>query len=392
MENIIPISSEWNDWEKTQPNSFVHQVMIGRKGKNFGLDSGLIKVNEHLYGIQRARYYLIGAESGVGKTTLADYMFVLSAWRSARKAGRRIKIFYFSFEIGSTDKLARWVSYVLWTRFGQRLPSDYILGRIAGVPVTDEHLQNIRQAYAEVEEMMKDVILVERSMTPTQIYNVMVDFYSKNGTVTREEVSKADKLKGIQGEAVTWVPGPVIVDADVIMIGDHIALTEDEPGKSQKITIDLMSRYCVKLRNLFKTTIVWIQQFSTDLMQQSRQLAQRKVVTYTVPTRLDFGDSKATFRDADVVFGLVQIGRELSAFHGWSLDRQGGLGLNAILNVIMKNRYGTPSRTVPLFLDGVTGMAEDLPVEDVTPETRAAYYLKARQIDQVCQTFSPQQK
>ena len=89
----------WSSWEEQDYNSFIYQVQSGRKGMNAGLGNGLQRINRYIYGTQRGRYYLIGADSSVGKTTLADYMFVLSTWADAKAKGIPIKIYYCSFEM-----------------------------------------------------------------------------------------------------------------------------------------------------------------------------------------------------------------------------------------------------------------------------------------------------
>src|SRR5579872_3935043 len=111
MEVIANGVSEWDNWEQLPGNHFVHQVQRGLLGKNIGLRNGLIHINNYIYGTKKARYYLIGADSGVGKSTLVDFMFVLQAYKSAKATGRKLKIFYLSFEIGKADKVARWCSY-----------------------------------------------------------------------------------------------------------------------------------------------------------------------------------------------------------------------------------------------------------------------------------------
>src|SRR4051812_42349832 len=57
----------WKAWKDRPPNDFMYQVMRGMEGKNVGLDNGLGNINKYLYGTHMARYYLIGADSNVGK-------------------------------------------------------------------------------------------------------------------------------------------------------------------------------------------------------------------------------------------------------------------------------------------------------------------------------------
>lgn len=61
--NSDKTGNAWDNWKTQKANSFVYQVQSGRKGLNFGLDNGLQRVSRYLYGTQRGRYYLIGADS-----------------------------------------------------------------------------------------------------------------------------------------------------------------------------------------------------------------------------------------------------------------------------------------------------------------------------------------
>src|SRR5688572_23651241 len=98
-----------DNWEK-QPDQFTVAVEKGMKGLSSGMGNGLDRINNYLYGTHRGRYYLVGADSGVGKTTLADFMYVIHLWLACRLHGIPYKGVYLSFEISKREKIARWVS------------------------------------------------------------------------------------------------------------------------------------------------------------------------------------------------------------------------------------------------------------------------------------------
>ena len=66
----------WSKWETYNSDNFMYIVQQGRKGLNIGLPNGLPQLSKYTYGIHRGRYYLFGADSGVGKTTLSDYQLI----------------------------------------------------------------------------------------------------------------------------------------------------------------------------------------------------------------------------------------------------------------------------------------------------------------------------
>ena len=51
-------------------------IESGREGKNMGLSTGIKKLDDLIYGVQRKWIYIIAADSGGGKTTFSLYSFV----------------------------------------------------------------------------------------------------------------------------------------------------------------------------------------------------------------------------------------------------------------------------------------------------------------------------
>lgn len=382
--------SRWINEEEIKKDQFLWQLKRGAAGHNVGLGNGLTTINRYLYATHKARYYLIGAESSAGKTTVGDFMYVLKAWEDARAKGRRLKIYYCSFEIGRTDKLYRWASYYIFIKYGIRLPSDYLQGRIFGKPPKTEHINMVLEAYTVITEMLKDVIVIGDTIHPTKIFEDLIEaHFAKEGTVERAEVSEEDRKKGKKG----YVKGYTENDPDLITILfiDHLALTGTEMHLETKGIMDKMSKYMIVLRNLFHCTGMFLQQFSTDMMSTYRGLVGKKSEAMIAPQRLDFGDSKATFRDADVVMGLVKPQKDMKDFLGYNLTKEEGLGDCFVACYLMKNRYGPSNRMIPLFMDGSTGYVYDLPLEPNNLIAMQKWYDKAQEIEALCQIFSPSQ-
>lgn len=380
-------SPKWNNWQEEDNSSFIYNVQKGRTGENTGLGNGLTYINQFIYGTLPATYYLVGADSGVGKTTLTDFMFVLKAYEDAKERGKKIHICYCSFEISRLSKEAKWTSYYIFVKYGIRLPVAYILGRINKNLVSDEHFHLIQEAYECVLEIMSVISFVDIMLHPTAVFSGLVEWYEKRGTITRDEISGEDKKKGKRGRIKKYKPNDP--DMQVLLIIDHIALADQEQGLQLKPNIDRLSRYCVELKKIFMTTIVVIQQFSTDLLSSNRTLQMKKTIMSIAPTRLDFGDSKATFRDADVIMGAVAPGRDLPEYKGWELTPD-KLGLCLILVFIMKARDGAMLKVIPLFMDGASGYFYDLPCPMETCPDPYKWYEKAQEIAKLCQIFSPQ--
>lgn len=383
--------SKWISDEEVKKDQFLWQLKRGSAGQNVGLSNGLEAINRYIYGTHKARYYLIGAESSAGKTTVGDFMYVLKAWEDARRQNRPIKIYYCSFEIGRTDKLYRWASYYIFIKHGVQLPSDYLQGRINGRLPSPEHQRMVLEAYTIITEMMKDVIVIQDTVHPTKIFEDLIEaHFSKHGKVHRADVSAEDKKKGRKG----YVTGYDEYDPSLITILfiDHLALTGTELHLETKGIMDKMSKYMIVIRNLFHGTGVFIQQFSTDMMATYRGLVGKKTEAMIAPQRIDFGDSKATYRDADVVYGLVKPQADMKKFLYYDLSKDEGLGDCFTALYLMKNRYGPSNRLIPLFVDGISGHVYELPMmKSENPFTLEKWYTKANEIETLCQMFSPSQ-
>jgi hypothetical protein len=370
------------DWESLEQGHFIAQVEKGRQGFNVGWANGFTKLNKYIHGKHRARYYLIGADSGVGKTTYADFSHILEQYEYVQKTGKPWYCYYYSFEISKSEKIARWVSYFIFKKYGKVMPSNFILGRISGTHPDDEDMRLIRIAYAYVEQMMKHIVFIEDPVHPTKIFSDLINYhYEKHGKIIRSAPTNEKK----QGTVKGYIPNPGEEHAMVDVVIDHLALLHSEQGFDTKQTMDLMSKYAVALRNLFGTTFTMIQQFSTDMQgwHRNSKKINDKIIA---PQRIDFGDSKYPYRDADVVLGLVNPYHfDLETYFGYEVPRFEG----SLIGVyIMKNRYGPSSAAVSMFMNPLVGVFEEMPLsnEGFLLET---FYDKATEIAKLCQKFSP---
>lgn len=365
MANIIDIVTDrWLHWQEQPGDSFIHMYQAGRNGKNYGWGNGLNHINNYLYGTHRARYYLIGADSGVGKTTIGDFMYILKAYEESVRLNKRFVCFYCSFEISKPIKIARWVSYYVFIKHGIRLPPDYILGRIKGHIVSDIHDAMVKAAYAVIENMFLCIEFINVTHSPNYIFDTIVHgYYEKIGKVEWTVVDEADAKRGVRPNVKRFVPNdPVAFNETMVMLYiDHAALADEEVGLfgQLKKNLDLFSKRCVTLRDKFLMTIIFIQQFSTDLLNAGRQMAMKKTFTAIQPTRQDLGDSKATFRDADTVFGMIAPGKDLPDWEGYDLSPS-AFGTLLVIIFIMKNR-GPADKIAPVLVDPITGYVYDAP-------------------------------
>lgn len=377
--------------------AFINRVKQGREGKNLGVAIPLQNVNQWLHGVQQARYYLMGADSGVGKSSLGDFIFLISLWLQSKREKRKLRILYYSFEISGEEKIAAWVAAFISIVYDKSMPVDYIMGYIHGNMISDEDLVLVEKALGVVKEMLTCITIHDSPKNPTAIYHDAIDLAEELGTVIREtKVSKRLKDKDGKATKQVYITGYIPDDPDMMVeiILDHVALATPEAGLSPKATIDRMSSYFVFIRNKLRFSILLIQQFNTEMQTVERRKFSQAAFA---PQRSDFGDSKYTFRDADVVFGLIKPSFfDLQSYFGYQIEPTSGvtygLGDAFVAAFLMKNRYGPTNKMMPLFMDGITKRFYDLPLDPSDPNEMEGFSIMNDKIKELCQLYSQPRK
>lgn len=301
-------------------------------------------------------------------SSVTDCIFLIEAWLAAKAAGKHIRVLYYSFEVSADEKIALWCSYLI-SRFREvELPTDYILGYMQDAMVTDEHVILIDEALVMVEEILQSVTIYDTPKNPTAILHDAITLAEELGEVKREKVVHRNKLdeKGKPKED-SYIVGYKQYDEDltVLMMLDHAALTMPEAGLDIKRTIDRLSSYFVFIRNKFGFSPILIQQFNTEMQTVERRKFSQAAFA---PQRSDFGDSRFSFRDADIAIGMIKPALfDLKSYYGYPIfaggDQTMGLEDNFVATFLMKNRYGKANKMMPLFMNGISKRFFDLPLD-----------------------------
>lgn len=374
-------------------SSFLTQVDWGLTDNAIGLPNGLGSMNSYIYGTQMARYYLFGGESGSGKTTIVDAAFVLNPYfglRSEEYSKFKLYVNYFSFEQSARTKESKWASHIIYKNEGIWIPPSLSLGKTKS-RLTKEQYQYCVKANDELNEMLDTIEILDTPMGPSDILNYLIRYGKKHGKwsfeVKMDQYGKPmlDKMKRPIKTISGWTPNDLNARHEFIV--DHIAYANIEK-KSLKENIDFISRTFVKFREVTHSwTFVVIQQFNTELSSVERQKFKKSALA---PQRVDFGDSRYTFQDADVVFGTLNPYKYdiLEDFQGYKdIDKFKGL---ATWLFLMKNRHEGPAdKSIPYLMDPVGLTVEEIPDPEETrvmvelggmEDPLIAFYEKAEEI------------
>jgi hypothetical protein len=279
----------------------LEEIKRGQLGLNEGLPHGIPGLNDYVPNVQQKSYYLLGASTGCGKTSLADSMFIYSPY-DAFKTGDTtydLDITLYSFEIDIISKIIKGICYKIYKDFNIIVDVNYILSR--GKNRISKEIYDKVMLYREYYDQLSDkVTIFDSSINPTGIYKYLEAKAEKLGKIEYKYITTKNDRDEIVKIKVFDKYTPNNPQLIKIFIIDHIALTKGEKGLTNtKSIIDTMSEYSIKLRNNYYYSPVIVQQLSYEINDPIRARLNR-----LSPMLSDFGDSKYTTRDADFVFSL----------------------------------------------------------------------------------------
>lgn len=287
---------------------YVKMIMEHNSKSTISYKYPLANLQKELEGIEGGSYILLGAESGVGKTTLADYLYVLNP-----NIPNHVRFLYYNLELSTKVKVLSFLSY---------------------------HLENLGVANLNLKELMQN----NHKLSPTQMETYMTSLQQQ--LLNRITFNNKFRLtfNDIENDLKARVAHLNNTDGlHTIVIIDHIALISK--SSDTKKAIDDLSELFVYYRNEYNFTFVVIQQFNTGLTSISRN--PDMIPDKIVPQRSDFGSSSFTYQDADIVLGGLNPNMYgFPKYKGYDVKKY-----NNSLSVwyVMKNRYDSNNMT-PLGL------------------------------------------
>jgi replicative DNA helicase len=329
----------------------IHNIERGKLGLNKGLPMGFNRLVSFIPGIQQGTYYLVGGETGSGKTAFTDDAFVYNPydWYKAHpNTDISLKIFYWSLEIDKTIKMTKAVCRKLYKEYGILTDVNFVLSR--GKNRISQEVYDIVVGVRDYFEEMEDVLtIIDANENPTGINKFMLQHAKANGTITYKTVNNGKEDITVFDKYEANDPNQY-----VIIVIDHISLMKRERGFNVKDNVDKMSEYLIPLRNNFNYIPVVVQQ-----LNRSNTQTDRFKMDMVEPKLSDFKDSGNTQQDANVIMTLFSPHRhELENFRGYNIKklRDRFRSVN-----ILKNRDGAADVRVGLKFIGEVGLFSELP-------------------------------
>lgn len=342
-------------------------------------------LSRHLPGIMKGVYYLITANSGIGKTQLAKYMFVKTPYdfiKSHPESGLKIKILYFALEESKEEFIDTLI--VAYLAEKHKIKIDVLqLNSMYDEEISDDIIEKVEQAKDYFMELFDSIEIVDSVSNPYGIYKYCRKYSNDNGThfwtqlkitdgsakkfITHSDYEKLGTSKG------NWKYSHYQQHDEneyVIVISDHISLLQPEQrhgGSKHKAMENWSADYCRKqITKHWKYTVVNIQQQAAASENVEHYKAAR-----LEPSLDNLGDNKLTQRDALVVIGLFAPYRyKLTNYLGYDITR---LKDHFRSLIILKNRIGRPNLNLGLYFDGAINKFKELPNSRFTATMEEIY-------------------
>lgn len=325
-------------------------------------------------GVEQDTYYILTANSGVGKSKLCRSLFIHQPWMYVRNHPEydiKLEIFYFSLEESKKKVVLSEISKYLYKTYGKIISIKQLQSRGRYNFMDKETLEQISEAEDYVNAFLETVRIIDNVRSPTAIFEYMRNhaaeigiFYDRFGRPLSDEDQKLIK-KG-DPKTLSKIGGYRKKHSKhyVIVITDHVSLLSPETvgGKTltQWQTISKFSNeYCISLRDKYGFTVVNVQQQASAKEQVEYNYKGQTIQEKLEPSLDGLGDNKTTQRDANIILGLFSPFR-------YGIEEHGGYDILFWRNYyrslsILKDRDGSSDGVVPMYFNGAVDEFKELP-------------------------------
>ena len=326
-------------------------------------------------GIEQGKYYLISASTKVGKTQLANYIFlynsVLYAYNNPDKV--HLRILYYPLEETQEAITLRFMSFLLYTISGGkiRVSSTDLKSTRADNPIASEILDMFEtEPYKSILQFYEEHVTYIPDKNPFGIYKQALTYAENNGQIITKTIEIKNNKTGevIETKEVFDYYVPDDPKEYVMLMIDHVGLISPEGKLDLRESINRLSENMIQLRNRFNYIIIWIQQQGTET-SNLEAFKNNKVR----PTITGLNDSKYPSKDCDMMLGLTNpYAHELQEYLGYDIKKL--KGYFRVLEVVIR-RDGQSNGMIGLYFDGCCNFFTELPPPDKIAELKPFYNL-----------------
>lgn len=318
------------------------------------------RLRSWLPGIEKRRYRILTANQKVGKSKLADYLFVYEPffYSMEHPDQLRLKVLYFTLEMGKKEKFYDFLCYLLYRLDKIRISQSDLKSTSADRPVPQEILELINSDRYQyyIKKFKETVTYIDSERNPTGINKYCRNFALSRGKFHYKKLKMKDEL-GVEIERdVIDHYEPDDPDEYVEIVLDNYSNLSPESGMDKKQTIEKMSKYFITQRDQFDFGITAIQH-----QAQAQEGIENQKLNKLMPSSDGLADCKTTTRDANLVIGLFSPFKYgLRDYEGYDITK---FKNNIRFMQVLEDRdNGAGGQICPLFFDGAVGMFAELPL------------------------------
>jgi replicative DNA helicase len=346
-------------------------VQEGKKGYNIGLSTGLTKLEEYTYGIQKKTYTIIFGEPGTGKSSLAISNYICYPVYHVIKENQKInlKIKYYSLEVSKSKVLAKIACWLLYQEYHLVVPPSLLLSK--GSMLISKHIENrLFSIKGLINEMLQYIEILDEPAKPSDIKKQITNFANTRGKFYRDASNDLQYRPNDSKE-------------HIILIFDtlsNLLLEAEGSSSSRKTTIDIHSGNCRYFyRNVLNYSVF-------NIMHSNRAMSSMERARFgeIAPKQEDIKDSSVPAQDANLVIAIfnphshMNDNNLLSKYAGFDIARLKERFKSLIL---CKNRDGENNLRVGCMFLGEIGYFQELGHSSLMDETK---YIAIEKIKASC--------
>jgi hypothetical protein len=324
-------------------------------------------------GIEQGKYYIVSAATKVGKTQLANFVFlynsVLYAYSNPDKVA--LRILYYPLEETQEAITLRFMSFLLYKLSRgeiRKSPTD-LKSVKENSPIDEDTLELLKgDPYKSILRFFEEHVTFVPDRNPYGIFRQAQLYAESNGKTYTKTLEIKDNKTGqiIDTKEVFDYYVPDNPKEYVMIIVDHISLISPEGKMDLRESINKLSDNMIQLRNRYNYIPVIIQQQGQETTNLEAYKANK-----IRPTISGLSDSKYTAKDCNIMLGITSpYMHELPEYLGYDIKK---LKNNARFLEVVINRDGQSNGIIGLYFDGACNFYAELPPANDTEGLKEIY-------------------
>jgi hypothetical protein len=328
------------------------------------------RFKNYVPGTEKGKYIIITANQKVGKSKLADYIYVYNIILFAIEHPEiKFKIIYFTLEMSASSKKDEFLSFLLnYLDNIQISPTD--LNSVDNEKPVDEEILALLESEKYklyIDKFDEIVTYIDDIRNPTGINMYCKDYALKHGHINYTDETYIDS----QGNTKHLIDkdNPYTFENEEeyrFVIIDNASNFTQEQGLNKMDTINKASKYFITLRDQLLYSIILIQH-----QAQAQEGVENRKMGLLKPSSDGLADCKTTSRDCNILLGLYSPFKYgIPEYEGYDIKQF--KNYIRFLEVLEDRDYGANGQICPLFFNGAISTFHELPRPD-DPEMKDVY-------------------